>query len=161
MDMLDNYAKKSNMGSKDMLDVYDSGFKYTNGTQSGSTTTQSGGNAGALAQVGGQVVGQLGSALIQKGTDKYKIQAEKDIQNRANELNTQLGIYGADIQKTIAEKQLLAQTTLGGLQSQLSAQIEAQKLALADPRKKMILYIIGAGVGLIGLVALVYAFKRK
>lgn len=154
MDMLDKYAKSSNMGKKDMLDVYDSGFKYTDGSESS-------GNAGAIAQVGGQIVGQLGGALIQKGTDKYKIQAEKDIQNRANELNTQLGIYGADIQKAIAEKQLLAQTTLGGLQSQLSAQLEAQKLALENPRKKMVLYIIGAGVGLVGLVALVYAFKKK
>lgn len=154
MDMLDNYAKKNNMGSKDMLDIYDSGFKYGDGSEGGS-------NAGAIAQVGGQVVGQLGSALIQKGTDKYKIQAEKDIQNRASELNAQLGMYGADIQKAIAEKQLLAQTTLGGLQSQLSAQLEAQKLALENPRKKMILYIIGAGVGLVGLVALVYAFKKK
>ena len=135
MDMLDNYAKNNNMGKVDSGD--------------------------AIAQIGGQVVGQLGSALIQKGTDKYKIQAEKDIQNRANELNTQLGIYGADIQKAIAEKQLLAQTTLGGLQSQLSAQLEAQKLALENPRKKMIIYIVGAGVGLIGLVALVYAFKKK
>jgi len=154
MDMLDKYAKSSNMGKKDMLDVYDSGFKYGDGSESG-------GNAGAIAQVGGQIVGQLGGALIQKGTDKYKIQAEKDIQNRANELNTQLGIYGADIQKAIAEKQLLAQTTLGGLQSQLSAQIEAQKLALENPRKKMALYIIGAGVGLIGLVALVYVLRKK
>jgi hypothetical protein len=154
MDMLDKYATSSNMGKKDMLDVYDSGFKYTDGSESG-------GNAGAIAQVGGQIVGQLGGALIQKGTDKYKIQAEKDIQNRANELNTQLGIYGADIQKAIAEKQLLAQTTLGGLQSQLSAQIEAQKLALENPRKKMIIYIIGAGVGLIGLVALVYVLRKK
>ena len=150
MDMLDKYAKSSNMGKKDMLDVYDSGFKYGDGL-----------DVNALAQTGGQIVGQLGGALIQKGTDKYKIQSEKDIQNRANELNTQLGIYGADIQQAIAEKQLLAQTTLGGLQSQLSAQIEAQKLALENPRKKMIIYIIGAGVGLIGLVALVYAFKKK
>ena len=150
MDMLDKYAKSSNMGKKDMLDVYDSGFKYGDGL-----------DVNALAQTGGQIVGQIGGAFIQKGTDKYKIQAEKDIQNRANELNTQLGIYGADIQKAIAEKQLLAQTTLGGLQSQLSAQIEAQKLALENPRKKMIIYIIGAGVGLIGLVALVYAFKKK
>ena len=150
MDMLDKYAKSSNMGKKDMLDVYDSGFKYGDGL-----------DVNALAQTGGQIVGQIGGAFIQKGTDKYKIQAEKDIQNRANELNTQLGIYGADIQKAIAEKQLLAQTTLGGLQSQLSAQIEAQKLALENPRKKMALYIIGAGVGLIGLVALVYAFKKK
>lgn len=154
MDMLDNYAKKDNMGKKDMLDIYDSGFKYNDGSDGS-------GSGGAIAQIGGQVVGQLGSALIQKGTDKYKIQAEKDIQNRANELNTQLGIYGADIQKAIAEKQLLAQTTLGGLQSQLSAQLEAQKLALENPRKKMIIYIVGAGVGLIGLVALVYAFKKK
>ena len=150
MDMLDKYAKSSNMGKKDMLDVYDSGFKYGDGL-----------DVNALAQTGGQIVGQIGGAFIQKGTDKYKIQAEKDIQNRANELNTQLGMYGADIQKAIAEKQLLAQTTLGGLQSQLSAQIEAQKLALENPRKKMIIYIIGAGVGLIGLVALVYAFKKK
>ena len=150
MDMLDKYAKSSNMGKKDMLDVYDSGFKYGDGL-----------DVNALAQTGGQIVGQIGGAFIQKGTDKYKIQAEKDIQNRANELNTQLGIYGADIQKAIAEKQLLAQTTLGGLQSQLSAQIEAQKLALENPRKKMIIYIVGAGVGLIGLVALVYAFKKK
>ena len=150
MDMLDKYAKSSNMGKKDMLDVYDSDFKY------GSAL-----DVNALAQTGGQIVGQIGGAFIQKDTDKYKIQAEKDIQNRANELNTQLGMYGADIQKAIAEKQLLAQTTLGGLQSQLSAQIEAQKLALENPRKKMILYIIGAGVGLVGLVALVYAFKKK
>lgn len=150
MDMLDKYAKSSNMGKKDMLDVYDSGFKYGDGL-----------DVNALAQTGGQIVGQIGGAFIQKGTDKYKIQAEKDIQNRANELNTQLGMYGADIQKAIAEKQLLAQTTLGGLQSQLSAQIEAQKLALENPRKKMIIYIVGAGVGLIGLVALVYAFKKK
>jgi hypothetical protein len=147
MDMLDNYAKKSNMGKKDMLDVYDSGFKYSDATD--------------IAQIGGQVVGQIGGAFIQRGTDKYKIQAEKDIQNRANELNTQLGIYGADIQKAIAERQLQVQSTLGGLQSQLSAQLEAQKLALADPRKKMVLYIIGAGVGLIGLVALVYVLKKK
>ena len=150
MDMLDKYAKSSNMGKKDMLDVYDSDFK------DGSAL-----DVNALAQTGGQIVGQIGGAFIQKDTDKYKIQAEKDIQNRANELNTQLGMYGADIQKAIAEKQLLAQTTLGGLQSQLSAQIEAQKLALENPRKKMILYIIGAGVGLVGLVALVYAFKKK
>ena len=150
MDMLDKYAKTKNMGKKDMLDVYDSGFKYGDGL-----------DVNALAQVGGQVVGQLGGAFIQKGTDKYKIQAEKDIQNRANELNTQLGMYGADIQKSIAEKQLLAQTTLGGIQSQLSAQLEAQKLALENPRKKMILYIVGAGVGLIGLVALVYVLKKK
>ena len=150
MDMLDKYATSSNMGKKDMWDVYDSGFKYGDGW-----------DVNALAQTGGQIVGQIGGAFIQKGTDKYKIQAEKDIQNRANELNTKLGIYGADIQKAIAEKQLLAQTTLGGLQSQLSAQIEAQKLALENPRKKMIIYIIGAGVGLIGLVALVYAFKKK
>ena len=150
MDMLDKYAKSSNMGKKDMLDVYDSGFKYGDGL-----------DVNALAQTGGQIVGQIGGAFIQKGTDKYKIQAEKDIQNRANELNTQLGMYGADIQKAIAEKQLLAQTTLGGLQSQLSAQIEAQKLALENPRNKMIIYIVGAGVGLIGLVALVYAFKKK
>jgi len=154
MDMLDNYAKKSNMGKKDMLDVYDSGFKYSDGSESG-------GSGSAVAQIGGQVVGQLGGALIQKGTDKYKIQAEKDIQNRANELNTQLGIYGADIQKAIAERQLQVQSTLGGLQSQLSAQLEARKLALADPRKKMVLYIIGAGVGLVGLVALVYVLKKK
>ena len=150
MDMLEKYATSSNMGKKDMLDVYDSGFKYGDGL-----------DVNALAQTGGQIVGQIGGAFIQKGTDKYKIQAEKDIQNRANELNTQLGIYGADIQKAIAEKQLLAQTTLGGLQSQLSAQIEAQKLALENPRKKMALYIIGAGVGLIGLVALVYVLRKK
>lgn len=154
MDMLDNYAKNNNMGKVDMLDKYDSNFKYKDGSDGS-------GGSGAIAQIGGQVVGQLGGALIQKGTDKYKIQAEKDIQNRANELNTQLGIYGADIQKAIAEKQLLAQTTLGGLQSQLSAQLEAQKLALENPRKRMIIYIVGAGVGLIGLVALVYAFKKK
>jgi len=147
MDMLDNYAKSSDMGKKDMLDIYDSGFKYSDATD--------------IAQIGGQVVGQLGGALIQKGTDKYKINAEKDIQNRANELNLQLGIYGADIQKSIAEKQLQVQSTLGGLQSQLSAQLEAQKLALENPRKKMILYIVGAGVGLIGLVALVYVLKKK
>lgn len=154
MDMLDNYAKNNNMGKVDMLDKYDSNFKYKDGSDES-------GSGDAIAQISGQVIGQLGSALIQKGTDKYKIQAEKDIQNRANELNTQLGIYGADIQKAIAEKQLLAQTTLGGLQSQLSAQLEAQKLALENPRKKMIIYIVGAGVGLIGLVALVYAFKKK
>jgi hypothetical protein len=147
MDMLDNYAKSSDMGKKDMLDIYDSGFKYSDATD--------------IAQIGGQVVGQLGGAFIQKGTDKYKINAEKDIQNRANELNLQLGMYGADIQKSIAEKQLQVQSTLGGLQSQLSAQLEAQKLALENPRKKMILYIVGAGVGLIGLVALVYVLKKK
>ena len=147
MDMLDKYAKSSNMGKKDMLDIYDSGFKYSDATD--------------IAQIGGQVVGQLGGAFIQKGTDKYKINTEKDIQNRANELNLQLGMYGADIQKSIAEKQLQVQSTLGGLQSQLSAQLEAQKLALENPRKKMILYIVGAGVGLIGLVALVYVLKKK
>jgi hypothetical protein len=147
MDMLEKYAKSSNMGKKDMLDIYDSNFKYSDATD--------------IAQIGGQLVGQIGGAFIQKGTDKYKIQAEKDIQNRANELNLQLGIYSADVQKSIAQKQLEVQSTLGGLQSQLSAQLEAQKLALENPRKKMILYIVGSGVGLVGLVALVYVLKRK